>query len=65
MPDSCGRSSGKGGSIMAKIVGIDLSTTNSVVAVVQNGEPVVIPQMEGIDHESKPALPRHNAPRSG
>jgi len=28
---------------MAKIVGIDLGTINSVVAVVQNGEPVVIP----------------------
>jgi molecular chaperone DnaK len=32
---------------MAKIVGIDLGTTNSVVAVVQNGEPVVIPTAEG------------------
>jgi molecular chaperone DnaK len=32
---------------MAKVVGIDLGTTNSVVAVVQNGEPVVIPTAEG------------------
>lgn len=32
---------------MAKIVGIDLGTTNSVVAVVQNGEDVVIPTAEG------------------
>ncbi len=32
---------------MAKIVGIDLGTTNSVVAVVQDGEPVVIPTAEG------------------
>jgi len=32
---------------MAKIVGIDLGTTNSVIAVVQNGEPVVIPAAEG------------------
>jgi molecular chaperone DnaK len=32
---------------MAKSVGIDLGTTNSVVAVVQNGEPVVIPTAEG------------------
>jgi molecular chaperone DnaK len=32
---------------MARIVGIDLGTTNSVVAVVQNGEPVVIPTAEG------------------
>lgn len=32
---------------MAKIVGIDLGTTNSVVAVMQGGEPVVIPSAEG------------------
>ena len=32
---------------MAKIVGIDSGTTNSVVAVVQSGEPVVIPAAEG------------------
>ena len=32
---------------MANIVGIDLGTTNSVVAVVQSGEPVVIPTAEG------------------
>jgi molecular chaperone DnaK len=32
---------------MAKIVVIDLGMTNSVVAVVQNGEPVVIPTAEG------------------
>ncbi len=32
---------------MAKIVGIDLGTTNSVVAVVQNGDAVVIPTAEG------------------
>ena len=32
---------------MAKAVGIDLGTTNSVVAVVQGGEPVVIPNQEG------------------
>ncbi len=32
---------------MANIVGIDLGTTNSVVAVVQGGEPVVIPTAEG------------------
>jgi molecular chaperone DnaK len=32
---------------MSKIVGIDLGTTNSVVAVMQGGEPVVIPNQEG------------------
>ena len=32
---------------MAKIVGIDLGTTNSVVAVLENGEPVVIASSEG------------------
>lgn len=32
---------------MAKIIGIDLGTTNSVVAVTEGGEPVVIPTAEG------------------
>ncbi|MBL8049425.1 MAG: molecular chaperone DnaK [Chthonomonas sp.] len=32
---------------MAKIVGIDLGTTNSVVAVMENGEPTVISTAEG------------------
>ncbi|MHB9035112.1 MAG: molecular chaperone DnaK [Armatimonadota bacterium] len=32
---------------MAKTVGIDLGTTNSVVAVMEGGEPVVIPNSEG------------------
>ncbi len=32
---------------MAKVVGIDLGTTNSVVACVERGEPVVIPNAEG------------------
>jgi len=32
---------------MAKIIGIDLGTTNSVSAVMQGGEPVVIPSAEG------------------
>ena len=31
----------------SKIIGIDLGTTNSVVAVMQGGEPVVIPNQEG------------------
>src|SRR5690554_6581943 len=32
---------------MAKIIGIDLGTTNSVVAVMEGNEPVVIPNPEG------------------
>ena len=32
---------------MAKIIGIDLGTTNSCVAVLEGGEPVVIPNAEG------------------
>src|SRR5271156_5966520 len=43
-----GRASfGGGESVMSKIIGIDLGTTNSVVAVMQGGEPVVIPNQEG------------------
>jgi molecular chaperone DnaK len=32
---------------MAKVIGIDLGTTNSVVAVMEGGNPVVIPNQEG------------------
>ncbi len=32
---------------MGKIIGIDLGTTNSVVAVMEGGDPVVIPSAEG------------------
>ena len=32
---------------MAKVIGIDLGTTNSCVAVIEGGEPVVIPNLEG------------------
>ena len=32
---------------MAKIIGIDLGTTNSAVAVMEAGEPVIIPSAEG------------------
>lgn len=32
---------------MSKIIGIDLGTTNSVVAVMEGGEPAVIPSSEG------------------
>src|ERR671930_18895 len=36
-----------GRTLMARAVGIDLGTTNSVVAVLEGGEPTVIPNSEG------------------
>lgn len=33
---------------MKKILGIDLGTTNSVVAVIEGGQPVVIPNIDGL-----------------
>src|SRR3954452_21334973 len=32
---------------MARMIGIDLGTTNSVIATIEGGEPVVIPNAEG------------------
>ena len=34
---------------MGKIIGIDLGTTNSVVAVIEGGEPKVIVNEEGVE----------------
>ena len=33
--------------VMSKVIGIDLGTTNSVVAIIEGGEPNVIPNEEG------------------
>ena len=38
---------------MGKIIGIDLGTTNSCVAVMEGGEPVVIPNAEGSRHPKR------------
>ena len=32
---------------MSKVIGIDFGTSNSVVSVIANGNPVVIPNSEG------------------
>jgi molecular chaperone DnaK len=42
-----GRRANEQGAYMAKVIGIDLGTTNSVVAVMEGGDPVVIPNAEG------------------
>ena len=41
---------------MAKIIGIDLGTTNSVAAVVRGGEPTVIPTAEDL-HKNRNIRP--------
>ena len=39
---------------MSKVIGIDLGTTNSCVAVMEGNEPVVIPNSEG--HRTTPSV---------
>ena len=39
---------------MAKIIGIDLGTTNSCVAVMEGNEPIVIPNSE--EHRTTPSI---------
>ena len=38
---------------MAKIIGIDLGTSNSAAAVVMGGKPTIIPSAEGATVEEK------------
>jgi len=47
--DSAPKSTGNNfeDSMADKVIGIDLGTTNSVVAVMEGGDPVVIPNAEG------------------
>src|SRR6187551_3056700 len=46
-PTAANAAADEGGISMARAVGIDLGTTNSVVSVLEAGEPVVIPNAEG------------------
>jgi len=47
---------------MAKVLGIDLGTTNSVMAILEAGEPVVLENAEG--NRTTPSVVAVN-PRSG
>src|SRR5438045_3514414 len=47
MPGRHGVAHHPAGELMGKVIGIDLGTTNSCVAVMEGGEPKVIPNAEG------------------
>lgn len=46
---------------MAKVIGIDLGTSNSAAAVVEDGKPVIIPSAEGAGVASGKAFPSYVA----
>jgi molecular chaperone DnaK len=46
---------------MAKVIGIDLGTSNSAAAVVEGGRPVIIPSAEGAGVASGKAFPSYVA----
>jgi molecular chaperone DnaK len=46
---------------MAKVIGIDLGTSNSAAAVVESGKPVIIPSAEGAGVASGKAFPSYVA----
>lgn len=46
---------------MAKVIGLDLGTSNSAAAVVENGKPIIIPSAEGAGVASGKAFPSYVA----